>query len=86
MVTRLADLDGQKFDRIYFDPPYAGGLYQPVLAAIDRSELLATRGELAVEHSRDPTICSLPAQLSKLELCRSKNYGNTTISFYQLKK
>ena len=86
VVTRLADLDGQKFDRIYFDPPYAGGLYQPVLAAIDRSELLATRGELAVEHSRDPTICSLPAQLSKLELCRSKNYGNTTISFYQLKK
>ena len=44
VVQRLADLNGQKFDRIYFDPPYAGGLYQPVLAAIDRDRLLAQEG------------------------------------------
>jgi 16S rRNA (guanine966-N2)-methyltransferase len=86
VVKRLADLDGQQFDRIYFDPPYAGELYQPVLDAIDRSELMAPMGELAVEHSTDPTICSLPTELPKLELCRSKNYGNTAISFYQLRK
>ncbi|WP_310429117.1 16S rRNA (guanine(966)-N(2))-methyltransferase RsmD [Chamaesiphon sp. VAR_48_metabat_135_sub] len=86
VVKRLADLDGQKFDRIYFDPPYAGKIYQLVLEAIDRSELLAIGGELAVEHSPDPNICGLPTALSKLELCRSKNYGNTAISFYQLRK
>jgi 16S rRNA (guanine966-N2)-methyltransferase len=83
---RLADLAGQTFDRIYFDPPYAGELYQPVLAAIDRYELLATRGELAVEHSPDATISSLPVALPNLELCRYKEYGNTAISFYQLKE
>jgi 16S rRNA (guanine966-N2)-methyltransferase len=82
VVERLADLAGQKFDRIYFDPPYAGELYQPVLDEIDRSELLAPRGELAVEHS--PSISVLPQVLPTLELCRHKSYGNTAISFYQL--
>jgi 16S rRNA (guanine966-N2)-methyltransferase len=85
VVQRLADLDGQKFDRIYFDPPYAGELYQPVLAAIDRYELLHPQGELAVEHSPNPQISSLPPSLPTLELCRYKEYGTTAISFYQLR-
>ena len=82
IIRRLDDLVGQQFDRIYFDPPYAGGLYQPVLTAIDRSQLLAPRGEIAVEHSPDQTISSLPIDLPTLKLCRHKNYGNTSISFY----
>ncbi|AFY95789.1 16S rRNA (guanine(966)-N(2))-methyltransferase RsmD [Chamaesiphon minutus] len=86
VVTGLARLDGQKFDRIYFDPPYAGELYDPVLAAIDRYELLAVSGEIAVEHSPNPQISSnLPTSLPTLELCRRKDYGNTAVSFYQLK-
>jgi 16S rRNA (guanine966-N2)-methyltransferase len=86
VIDRLADLAGQQFDRIYFDPPYAGGLYQPVLAMIDRYQLLAPRGEIAVEHSPDQTISILPTDLATLELCRHKNYGNTSISFYQTKQ
>jgi 16S rRNA (guanine966-N2)-methyltransferase len=84
-IARIADLAGQKFDLIYFDPPYAGELYQPVLAAIDRSELLALRGELAVEHSPDPQVSILPESLPTLELSRHKVYGNTAISFYRLR-
>jgi 16S rRNA (guanine966-N2)-methyltransferase len=84
-IDRLADLEGQKFDRIYFDPPYAGELYQPVLAAIERYELLALMGEIAVEHSPNPQVSKLPASLPTLELCRHKAYGNTAISFYRLK-
>jgi 16S rRNA (guanine966-N2)-methyltransferase len=84
VVKRLADLAGQQFDRIYFDPPYAEALYQPVLAAIDSYQLLAPMGELAVEHSPDPSISTLPTSLPTLELCRHKNYGNTSISFYRL--
>ncbi len=83
VVKRLSDLQGQQFDRIYFDPPYAGGLYQPVLEEIDRFQLLATDGELAVEHSPDPNISNLPAALTQLELCRHKEYGNTAISCYR---
>ncbi|MFM2304492.1 MAG: hypothetical protein RLZZ135_1904 [Cyanobacteriota bacterium] len=84
IMRQLAILSGQKFDRIYFDPPYAGGLYQGVLSAIEQFELLTLDGELAVEHSPDPQISSLPESLTLLELCRSKRYGNTVISFYQL--
>jgi 16S rRNA (guanine966-N2)-methyltransferase len=85
VVNRIVDLAGQTFDRIYFDPPYAGGLYQPVLEAIDRQQLLATMGEIAVEHSLDPQLSILPGALPTLELCRHKVYGNTAISFYRLK-
>jgi 16S rRNA (guanine966-N2)-methyltransferase len=86
IITRLGELVGQQFDRIYFDPPYAGALYQPVLAAVDRYQLLAPFGEIAVEHSPDPTISTLPVDLQTLELYRHKTYGNTSISFYQIKK
>jgi 16S rRNA (guanine966-N2)-methyltransferase len=84
VMRQLAILSGQKFDRIYFDPPYAGGLYQGVLSAIEQFELLTLDGELAVEHSPDPQISNLPESLAMLELCRSKRYGNTVISFYQI--
>ncbi len=83
VVQQLALLTGQQFDRIYFDPPYAGELYQPVMSAIDNYQLLAPTGELAVEHSPDPAISILPATLETLALCRHKNYGNTAISFYR---
>jgi 16S rRNA (guanine966-N2)-methyltransferase len=86
VVTKLGDLHGQKFDRIYFDPPYASDLYQPVLAAIDRYQLLAARGEIAVEHSPNSEISSLPTALPTLQLCRHKQYGNTALSFYQLEE
>ena len=83
IITRLDDLAGQQFDRIYFDPPYAGELYQPVLAMIDRYQILAPLGEIAVEHSPDLTISTLPVDLQTLKLCRHKNYGNTSISFFE---
>lgn len=74
---RLKTLAGQEFDRIYFDPPYASDLYEPVLTAIAEYHLLAADGELAVEHDRDRSLL-LP---SSLQLCREKTYGNTAVSF-----
>jgi 16S rRNA (guanine966-N2)-methyltransferase len=82
----LKNLAGQKFDRIYFDPPYAAGLYQAVLAEIDLYQLLAQQGEIAVEHSPNSGISDLPDFLPNLEICRHKAYGNTEISFYRLKQ
>lgn len=82
-VQRLKTLYGQQFDRIYFDPPYASGLYQPVLNAIAEYKLLVPTGELAVEHNSngwalEPTLT--------LEVCRQKIYGNTAVTFYCLAK
>ncbi len=86
VCTKLPMLAGQQFDRIYFDPPYSGDLYNSVLRSIEQLELLAPSGELAVEHSPDPTISHLPDALDTLELLRCKCYGNTAISFYRLQK
>lgn len=81
VVQRLATLAGQQFNYIYFDPPYASDLYQPVLDAIAHYQLLAPTGELAVEHS--PTDWRVEP-VSTLEVCREKTYGNTALTFYRV--
>ena len=48
VLQQLKKLSPHKFQRIYFDPPYASGLYQPVLEAIANDQLLAVLGEIAV--------------------------------------
>jgi 16S rRNA (guanine(966)-N(2))-methyltransferase RsmD len=74
---------GQQFDRIYFDPPYASHLYQPVLEAIAQYDLLDPNGEIAVEHS--PHNWTNPV-IPSWEICREKVYGNTAITFYRVAK
>lgn len=80
VVGRVKTLAGQQFDHIYFDPPYASNLYQPVIEAIAQYQLLAEDGELAVEHSPNN---STPPLFPTLEICRQKVYGNTALTFYR---
>lgn len=80
VVGRLKTLAGQQFDHIYFDPPYASKLYQPVIDAIAQYQLLDKAGELAVEHSPNNLTLS---SISTLEICRQKVYGNTALTFYR---
>jgi 16S rRNA (guanine966-N2)-methyltransferase len=80
VLQYLPKLSGQQFDRIYFDPPYASGLYEQVLNAIALHQLLHLEGEIAVEHN--------PSSWEKLtidtwEICREKTYGNTALTFYR---
>ncbi|MDJ1174131.1 16S rRNA (guanine(966)-N(2))-methyltransferase RsmD [Roseofilum capinflatum] len=81
VVKRLQRLEGDRFDRIYFDPPYQSSLYQPVLEAIADLHLLSDTGELAVEHS--PQLPP-PGELDGLEILRQKVYGNSAVTFYQV--
>jgi len=81
ILQRLPGAGGQKFDCIYFDPPYASNLYQPVLEAIAHYQLLPPDGEVAVEH--DPQGWAM-REIPTLEACREKNYGNTALTFYCL--
>jgi len=76
---RLKGLEGDRFERIYFDPPYQSPLYQPVLEAIVDLHLLSETGELAVEHS--PQLPP-PDELEGLEILRQKAYGNSGVTFY----
>ncbi|MBW4489695.1 MAG: 16S rRNA (guanine(966)-N(2))-methyltransferase RsmD [Trichocoleus desertorum ATA4-8-CV12] len=79
ILQRLSGAAGKQFDCIYFDPPYASNLYQPVLEAIAHYQLLAPGGEIAVEH--DPQGWTI-TQIPTLEVCRQKTYGNTALTFY----
>jgi 16S rRNA (guanine966-N2)-methyltransferase len=79
VLTRLETLSGQTFDRVYFDPPYASGLYQPVLDAIVQFQLLSPDGEIAVEHSPKHS----QVECLGLDIIRQKRYGNTALTFYR---
>lgn len=81
VVQRLPDLAGQQFDRIYFDPPYASNLYEPVLEAIARHQLLTATGALAAEHRPGR---QMPEKIADLVLERQKAYGNTVLAFYRM--
>lgn len=80
VVARINRLEGQTFDRIYFDPPYASDLYQPVLVAIARLRLLSPSGELAVEHH--PKRWQV-LSIAGLVTCDSRQYGNTELTFFR---
>ncbi|MDB9448129.1 16S rRNA (guanine(966)-N(2))-methyltransferase RsmD [Anabaena sp. CS-542/02] len=79
VIHQLKKLSGKQFEKIYFDPPYASGLYEPVLAAIADDNLLAVNGEIAVEHNPQGW---KPPMISNWEICRQKVYGNTALTFY----
>ena len=76
---QLTRLRQQTFDLIYFDPPYASDLYNPVLETIAALQLLHPEGELAVEYSPDHWT---PISVSGLEVVRQKHYGKTHLVFY----
>lgn len=65
------------FDLIYFDPPYAIGLYKPVLAQL--ADYLAPSGEAAIEYGQKHW---QPSELPEtLELIKEKRYGSTCVAF-----
>jgi 16S rRNA (guanine(966)-N(2))-methyltransferase RsmD len=83
LLQQLKKLSSQKFDRIYFDPPYAMGLYEPVLAALAQYQLLNTHGEIAVEHSPQNF---QPPEIPNWEIYHQKVYGNTGLTFYKTRQ
>ncbi len=81
VIKKLSTLAGQTFDRIYFDPPYASELYQPVVDAVAQLHLLSATGELAIEHRSGNFNLTIPPSL---EVCREKDYGNTALTFLRI--
>ncbi|MEM8638408.1 MAG: 16S rRNA (guanine(966)-N(2))-methyltransferase RsmD [Cyanobacteria bacterium P01_G01_bin.54] len=79
VCTILPRLQGQQFDLIYFDPPYAAGLYERVLGIISALQLLTPEGELAAEYSPHHWT---PGEVSGLKKRRHKQYGSMAIGLY----
>ncbi len=76
VAQQLPKLRGQKFDRVYFDPPYDSQLHLRVLEILAELNLLAESGEVAVEHRGG----ELPIP-PLLKLRDRKIYGDTALSF-----
>ncbi len=80
VIKVLKTLGKQKFDLIYFDPPYQSQLYQSVLEIIVTYNILEQEGEIAVEHN--PKFWQ-GREIKGLTMIREKHYGNTSLTFYQ---
>ena len=76
----LAERDHQ-FDLVYVDPPYADGLYEEILVALAHSHLLAESAQVIAEHHHKTV---LQESYDKLNLIKSRQIGDTCLSFYQL--
>ena len=70
---------GEKFDVIFIDPPYDGGLYQAVLEQINAVDNL-TEGGIIVCEARAGTV--LPELAPPYRKPREKRYGNVKICLY----
>ena len=70
---------GEKFDVIFIDPPYDGGLYQAVLERINAVDNL-TEGGIIVCEARAGT--ELPELVPPYRRLREKRYGNVKICLY----
>ena len=66
------------FDLVYADPPYNFQPYDALIAGA--APLLATDGELVVEHS---TRRDLPVQAGELVRTDTRKYGESSLSFYR---
>ena len=67
------------FDLVYADPPYNFNAYVELLETA--APLLASDGELAVEHSSRR---ELPIEVGPLTRIDERKYGESAVSFYRL--
>jgi 16S rRNA (guanine966-N2)-methyltransferase len=80
VLAALRQLKEQRFDIIYFDPPYDSPLYHQVLAAVASSSLLTAEGVMLVEHHRS---FSLSVNYDQLRPYRQIEQGETRLTFYK---
>lgn len=79
-ISKLS-IQNKKFDVIFMDPPYYKDMFIDALTNIDQKDILQEEGIIVVEHD---TKENLADKVGRLEKFKSKKYGNTTISLYQM--
>ncbi|MGE5632917.1 MAG: 16S rRNA (guanine(966)-N(2))-methyltransferase RsmD [Caulobacteraceae bacterium] len=82
-LTAISKLykNNKKFNIIFIDPPYSTGIAQKALLEISRNCILDEPGIIIIEHDAKD---DMPETAGKLNKYRSKQYGNTKLSFYTL--
>lgn len=79
----LDQLPKNSFDIIFADPPYKSRLAESILNGVARHGILQQEGILAIEHARE---FKLPEESGNLIAYDRRDYGQTSITFYQYKK
>jgi len=72
--------DAAPFDLIFFDPPYASGIYSTVLSYLGDSAMLAEDGLIVVEHrAKTPP----QSDYGRLKMFRQLKQGESALAFYK---
>ncbi|MBW1862617.1 MAG: 16S rRNA (guanine(966)-N(2))-methyltransferase RsmD [Deltaproteobacteria bacterium] len=69
----------KKFDLVFIDPPYGKKFILPILKELSDREILLSPSVVVAETSRTD---NLPSVLGKLELVKTRAYGETRINIY----
>ncbi|MBW1781039.1 MAG: 16S rRNA (guanine(966)-N(2))-methyltransferase RsmD [Deltaproteobacteria bacterium] len=77
-----ASLD-KVFDLVFLDPPYSKDLGPLLLEEISTGERLSDVARVVIETAKT---ARLPVSFSDLETVDTRNYGDTKISIYELRK
>lgn len=80
VALRLLGLEGETFDVILVDPPYAANLFTPILKAISKNHLLDPKGLAVVEH---PSDIEVDVEAGSIRLADRRQYGNVALGFYE---
>lgn len=76
-LKKLSDINNNKFDIIFLDPPYNQGLTEPVLNLIAQSRLLSNDGFIICEqHLKEPEL-----KIDNLKTYKVKEYKITKMLF-----
>ncbi len=74
---------GQKFDIIFLDPPYASGLYQPVLEALAEFELLKPTSMIVCEGDMENLLSQYDALSALYSAKKISKYSRTVITILE---
>jgi len=80
-ALQLLGKRGNRYDLIFFDPPYAADLYQIVPDEICKMSLLSEDG-LFIAESLARNV--LPEKIGCMSKIHSRTYGDTALNFYVL--
>ena len=71
---------GEKFDIVFIDPPYASGLYAPILLELKKSDLLKPTSLVICENDYEGLISSSPELEAIYKVKKSSKYSKTVIT------
>lgn len=71
--------EGEMFDIVFVDPPYEGNLLDATAAALAKRRVITNDSVIIVEHFKKT---APPDSISGLPLHQTRNYGQTSLSYF----